>query len=59
MVYLGLLWFAFIYSANDMLRTAALVGIATAIIYKLVLVTNNLKDFSNIKGLKIIDPYHI
>lgn len=32
---------------------------ATAIFYKLVLVTNNLKDFSNIKGLKIIDPYHI
>lgn len=32
---------------------------ATAIIFKLILVTNNLKDFSNIKGLKIIDPYHI
>jgi hypothetical protein len=30
---------------------------ATAIIHNLVLVTNNVKDFANIKGLKIIDPH--
>lgn len=30
---------------------------ATAIFHKLTLVTNNTKDFSNIKALKVIDPY--
>lgn len=30
---------------------------ATAIIHSLVLLTNNLKDFANIKGLKIVDPH--
>ena len=31
---------------------------ATAILYGLNLVTNNEKDFKNIKGLKIINPLH-
>lgn len=30
---------------------------ASAIIHNLVLLTNNVKDFANIKGLKIIDPH--
>lgn len=30
---------------------------ATALAYKLTLVTNNTDDFKNIKGLKIIDPF--
>lgn len=30
---------------------------ATALAYKLTLVTNNIYDFENIKGLKIINPF--
>lgn len=32
---------------------------ATAFVYDLSLVTHNYKDFENINGLKIIDPYKI
>ena len=32
---------------------------ATAIVHKLVLLTNNVKDFNNIKGLKIVDSFDI
>jgi len=32
---------------------------ATALSYDLTLVTHNTKDFKNIKGLKLIDPYNI
>jgi len=32
---------------------------ATAILYQLTLITNNTKDFVNIKNLKIIDPHTI
>jgi len=32
---------------------------ATAITHNLVLVTNNVKDFANIKDLKIIDPHSL
>lgn len=31
---------------------------ATALLYDLKLVTNNEKDFKNIKGLKILNPLH-
>lgn len=34
----------------------AIIG-ATALVNKLTLVTNNTKDFTNIKGLKTIDPH--
>lgn len=36
----------------------AIIG-ATAVVHKLTLITNNSKDFVNIKGLKIIDPHRI
>jgi predicted nucleic acid-binding protein len=32
---------------------------ATAIIHNLILITNNVKDFANIKDLKIIDPHNL
>lgn len=31
---------------------------ATALIHNLILVTNNVKDFANIKNLKIINPHN-
>ncbi|MEO6686660.1 MAG: type II toxin-antitoxin system VapC family toxin [Dyadobacter sp.] len=31
---------------------------ASAIVYQLSLITHNYKDFENIKGLKIIDPFN-
>jgi predicted nucleic acid-binding protein len=36
----------------------AIIG-ATAIIHNLVLITNNVKDFANIKDLKIVDPHSL
>lgn len=30
---------------------------ATAVVHQLILVTNNVRDFINIKGLKIVDPH--
>jgi len=32
---------------------------ATAIVNNSVLLTNNVKDFANIKGLKVINPHHL
>lgn len=32
---------------------------ATALIHNLTLITNNVKDFANIKDLKIIDPHNL
>ena len=32
---------------------------ATAIVYNLTLITRNIKDFSNIDGLKVIDPFNL
>jgi predicted nucleic acid-binding protein len=32
---------------------------ATALAYDLTLITNNEKDFSNINGLKIVNPYKV
>lgn len=32
---------------------------ATAITHNLILITNNIKDFDNIKDLKIIDPHNL
>jgi predicted nucleic acid-binding protein len=36
----------------------AIVG-ATAIVHSMTLMTNNTRDFANIKGLKLIDPHEI
>lgn len=36
----------------------AIIG-ATAIIHNLIVITNNVKDFANIKDLKIIDPHNL
>ena len=36
----------------------AIIG-ATAIIHNLILITNNVKDFANIKDLKIIDTHNL
>ena len=32
---------------------------ATALYYSLILVTNNTKDFKNLKDIEIINPYNI
>ena len=32
---------------------------ATALHFSLILVTNNTKDFKNIKGVEVINPYNI
>ncbi len=32
---------------------------ATAVVHNLILVSNNTKDFVNIKGLKVIDPHNL
>ena len=32
---------------------------ATAIVHQLTLVTNNIKDFKDIKGLPVIDPHSL
>ncbi len=32
---------------------------ATAIVYKRILITRNIADFSNIKGLKVINPWKL
>jgi len=34
----------------------AIIG-ATAIVNRLILITNNIKDFKNIQGLEVIDPH--
>lgn len=36
----------------------AIIG-ATAIVHNRILITNNTKDFANIKGLKLIDPQNL
>lgn len=36
----------------------AIIG-ATALVYELTLITNNIKDFKNIQGLQIIDPHNL
>ncbi len=32
---------------------------ATALLYGFILVTNNTKDFKNIKGLEVVNPYEL
>ncbi len=36
----------------------AIIG-ATALVHELALITNNTKDFVNIKGLKLVDPHRL
>ena len=44
---------------NKKIKTPDAIIAATALTHGYTLVTNNEKDFSNIKGLKIINPYKI
>lgn len=32
---------------------------ATTLEFDLILISHNLKDFSKIEGLKLLDPYHL
>ena len=32
---------------------------ATALVYELTLISRNVVDFKNIKGLKVVDPYNL
>lgn len=41
------------------LKTPDAIIAATALAFNYVIVTNNTKDFDNIKGLKIINPYRL
>ncbi len=41
------------------IKTPDAIIAGTAMVHGLTLVTNNEKDFSNIKGLKIINPYKV
>jgi predicted nucleic acid-binding protein len=44
---------------NRKLKLADAIIAATAIVYQLILITNNTKDFVGIKGLKIVDPHRV
>lgn len=44
---------------NIKVKTPDAIIAATALAYDLTLISNNAKDFSNIKGLKFINPYKI
>ena len=41
------------------IKTPDAIIAATALAYDLTMITNNEKDFSHIKGLKIVNPYKI
>ena len=41
------------------LKTPDAIIAGTASTFNLTIITNNFKDFSNIKGLKVINPYHL
>jgi len=41
------------------IKTPDAIIAATALAYDLTLTTNNEKDFSHIKGLKIVNPYKV
>lgn len=41
------------------LKTPDAIIAATALAFNLIIVTNNTKDFDNIKGLKIINPHKL
>ena len=41
------------------IKTPDAIIAATALAYDLTLITNNEKDFSNINGLKIVNPYKV
>jgi predicted nucleic acid-binding protein len=42
---------------NKKIKTPDAIIAATVLAYNFTIITNNEKDFSNIKGLKIINPY--
>ena len=44
---------------NKKIKTPDAIIAATAMVHNHILVTNNEKDFTNIKGLKIINPFKI
>jgi predicted nucleic acid-binding protein len=41
------------------MKTPDAVIAATALTYKLTLISNNESDFANIKGLKVVNPYNM
>jgi len=41
------------------LKLADAIIAATAVVHNLVLISNNVKDFTNIKSLKVIDPHSL
>ena len=44
---------------NKRIKTPDAIIAATALAYNFTLITNNEKDFTNIKGLKFINPHKI
>ena len=44
---------------NKRIKTPDAIIAATALVYNYTIITNNEKDFINIDGLKIINPYKI
>ena len=44
---------------NKRIKTPDAIIVATALVYNYTIITNNEKDFINIDGLKIINPYKI
>ncbi len=44
---------------NKKLKLGDSIIAATAVTHNLVLITNNVKDFMNIKDLKVIDPHNL
>jgi len=44
---------------NRKLKLGDVIIGATAIVHELILITNNTKDFKNIKGLPTIDPHSL
>lgn len=44
---------------NKKIKTPDAIIAATALAHSFTIITNNEKDFSNIKGLKIINPYKV
>ena len=45
--------------ANRKLKLGDAIIAATAMVYNLILITNNTKDFKNIQGLNFIDPHNL
>lgn len=44
---------------TNKLKTPDAIIAGTALTYNFQIITNNIKDFSNIKGLKVVNPYKL